>query len=265
MRSDRAQCPSRDEEVAHLWLALESVFGIDGMCMLDAVEAPTLGDFLARIRRGGTIRYLLGGFGKAKLAVELSWLDLIPFEETVPGGPGYRKELTDVLIAIGVLRPGARAHRVHLDQLGEAIAAAWCGRAAAHLEELLAVRPPTDAGSLAVLRHQLAGRFAGALRWQLVRDVLHREVEGLSCEGRRWRTGFLAHDCVLRPDGGGLYRPRCHRRGDRRPEAAQPSAETWAAGEVAVPQLEVLAAGADSSGGRRFRMDRKPLAELFAL
>lgn len=47
------------------------------------------------------------------------WLGLIPFGETVRGGPGYAKELTEVLVAVGVLRQGVRAHKAHLAQLGE--------------------------------------------------------------------------------------------------------------------------------------------------
>ena len=98
-------------------------------------------------------------------------------------------------------------------------------------------------------------RFSRALEWQLVRAVLHREVEGISCEARRWRVGLWAHDCVPRPDGGGIYRPRCTRRGDSRPESAQPSEATRRAGEVAVPALS------PPQGGRRmFEMRRVSLA-----
>jgi len=81
----------------------------------------------------------------------------------------------------------------------------------------------------------LVRRFEAALSWLLCREPLQREVEGLACEARRWRVGFLAHDCALRPDGR-PYRARCSRRTNR-PQAARPSPSTWRAGEVAVPVL----------------------------
>ena len=256
LRYDRFQTPSRSCEVAHLEMALTSVFGLAATAMVEAVEQPTLGHFLAALQRGGRVMYLLGGFGRAKLAVELTWLGLIPHEQTVPGGPGYRSELADVLAAVGVLRPGAKAHQSHLDQLGEALAAAWEARAAAHLEAAIATSSGGD--EAAELYDRLLRRFRRALEWLLVRAPLHREVEGLSCEARRWRVGFLAHACVLRSDGR-VYKPRCHRRGASRPASAQPTLETWREGEVAVPRL---AAAGGGGGPSPFAMARVALADL---
>ena len=154
-------------------------------------------------------------------------------------------------------------------------AAICCSRfcAAAFLTELCGVdtaeaqdRDEEKGLNDAELQHSfrtLGKRFARALEWQLVRAVLHREVEGLSCEARRWRVGFFAHDCVMRPDGSGLYKPRCVRRGDNRPAAAQPSPETWRAAEAAVPRI--LAPPSLGEGEcAEFVMDRMPLATLLS-
>ena len=258
MRYDRAQCPSRDAKVAHLQMALESVFGLAASAMAVAATRPTLSTFLAALSQAGKIQYLLGGFGRAKLAVELTWLGLIPVEETVRGGPGYAKELTEVLVAVRVLRQGVKAHKVHLAQLGEAIARAWKDAAAAHLRRLCAASPV--AASEPPPLSPLAKRFEGALSWLLCREPLQREVEGLACEARRWRVGFLAHDCALRPDGR-PYRARCSRRTNR-PQAARPTTSTWRAGEVAVP---VLSASVDNPCMRRFHMERRSLRQLMDL
>ena len=274
MRYDRAQCPSRDANVAHLQMALESVFGLAASAMVVAATRPTLSTFLAALSQSavvrheeeltamytGKIQYLLGGFGRAKLAVELTWLGLIPFEETVRGGPGYAKELTEVLVAVGILRQGVRAHKAHLAQLGEAIARAWKSEADAHLRRLCAAAAGSGsegAASAEPLPAGLVRRFEAALSWLLCREPLQREVEGLACEARRWRVGFLAHDCALRPDGR-PDRARCSRRTNR-PQAARPSPSTWRAGEVAVP---VLMSSAGHPCMRGFTMERRSLRAL---
>ena len=258
MRSARAPGPSRDANVAHLQMALESVFGLAASAMVVAATRPTLSTFLAALSQAGKIQYLLGGFGRAKLAVELTWLGLIPFEETVRGGPGYAKELTEVLVAVGILRQGVRAHKAHLAQLGEAIARAWKSEADAHLRRLCAAAAGSEgAASAEPLPAGLVRRFEAALSWLLCREPLQREVEGLACEARRWRVGFLAHDCALRPDGR-PYRARCSRRTNR-PQAARPSPSTWRAGEVAVP---VLMSSAGHPCMRGFTMERRSLRAL---
>lgn len=58
----------RDEEVAHLQMALNSVFGLAESAMEEAVEEPTLRGFLSVLQgQGGQVMYLLGGFGRAKV------------------------------------------------------------------------------------------------------------------------------------------------------------------------------------------------------
>ena len=88
----------------------------------------------------------------------------------------------------------------------------------------------------------------------MVRRMLQREVEGVSCETRRWRIGFLAHDCVLRDDGN-LHKPRCYRYDVTRPEVSRPTVEMWQEAEYAAPQLGSRVTGA-------FSMLRVQLAEL---
>lgn len=172
-----------------------------------------------------------------------------------------------------MLREGTKAHRSHIDQLGEAIAAAWPARAEAFLRSITTAEAPQAQGggddgddaddadgsraALEGLYHSLAKRFSKALEWLLVREVLHREVEGISCEARRHRVELWAHDCIPRPDGRGIYRPRCTRRGDSRPERAQPSEATRLAGEVAVPALSP-----PEGDHRMFGMERVSLASF---
>ena len=56
------------------------------------------------------------------------------------------------------------------------------------------------------------------------------------------------------------YKPRIYRRGESRPQAAQPSAEVWRAGEVAVPLLM----GHAGDPARPFVMQRVALADVMA-
>lgn len=65
MRYDHAQCPSRDANVAHLQMALESVFGFAASAMAVAATQPTFSTFLTALSQAGKIQYLLGGFCRA--------------------------------------------------------------------------------------------------------------------------------------------------------------------------------------------------------
>ena len=76
----------------------------------------------------------------------------------------------------------------------------------------------------------LVRRFRYALATLLVRPLLHKELEAISCEARRWRLGVLVHDRIINPKTGSVYQPRCYRRGDKRPTRAQPPPRCHMAG-----------------------------------
>lgn len=81
----------------------------------------------------------------------------------------------------------------------------------------------------------LVRRFRYALATLLVRPLLHKELEAISCEARRWRLGVLVHDRIINPKTGSVYQPRCYRRGDKRPTRAQPPPDAiW---QVGVPSM----------------------------
>ena len=196
--------------------------------MLEAIRQPTFTAFLHRLQLHGTIQFIFGGLGQAKCSVELQFLERLPQEEIVRGGPGYVKEISEVLASIGVIAKGATAHRRHLDAVGAAIAQHWEVEARRELEARCTPGNP---------KHDpLSERFRHALERLLVRPLLHKEVENISCEARRWRVGFWAAECVVREDTGRVYKPRCYRR--ERPAAARPSAEVWAEATVGVPRRD---------------------------
>ena len=51
--------------VAHLQMALESVFGFAASAMAVAATQPTFSTFLTALSQAGKIQYLLGGFCRA--------------------------------------------------------------------------------------------------------------------------------------------------------------------------------------------------------
>ena len=117
----------------------------------------------------------------------------------------------------GVTREGERLHRTVRRQVYDAISAAWESAITELFDTMLAEATP-DA---------LIHRFETTLRMLVVRPLMRVEIEGISCEVRRWRIGFLAKDRTVDPATGRIYKVRCYRRTRGPYERPPPEAEWW--------------------------------------
>ena len=84
---------SRDPEVLSLRRAIDAIFGVPEADYMRALQQPTFSAFMREVQASGKIPNVFGGLGAAKSSSELSYLERVPVDEVVAGGPNYRAEI----------------------------------------------------------------------------------------------------------------------------------------------------------------------------